>query len=731
MSIDEDLKKTVPLRLLSVKLPIDDDRTTFVACSTYPAIEGKARHHSKITKEEARSRAKEAVGKLLTDFHNNERVVGKIIDSELDKKNRIWIVGAINYDEAGSFALHKMRNGHYNGVSWRMQSFAFQDIDDGDIQVEKHLVNLSVTSNPEYPESKILVVNDDPFPVKQNRALHEFDNALRNRLSELSKKQIVLNTESPPPDVTDNAVWTMNPVVVETPAAVPATPIPAQTEQQQTPPVAAVATPTPQTTSKPVAEPVAVVEQEKKTVEPTTTTTSQPAQQQQQYAQPPVINYNFGFTVPQQNQFPGLSSVPNASSQSAQQQPTPLITPMSTPQTATEKPAETTQPVAAAAAIKQEAAAAQTPAAQQPSFTDELRKSILNEVRTTVADLFKQIPAQQQQPAAQQQQQTPPPQQQQQPPQTEQPKQEEQIQQVNLNALHDTIREIVQLSGQVHDKQLAVDAMASSPAFSSEQRAQKQKEVEDMNQEMFDSMQTLIEGVEKHYDIYTTTLGGPKSLRFADTVARLKAKVAQRQPLSEHEMNMLGWTIEVTSESSNNHRQTLEKAEQQIQAQRQAMQSSSSNSRSFAGKYSQVNQLRQVLSLDPNSMAPPQQRGTKRQFDNNETYPEMARAQEQKKPALSPTEAFQKKTGLPWQLADPSQFPNAPTKPSVGIHVLSQELGIKLVPVPKCQDSIWANGMCNDPSFASLIAEGTQKIQKGLEVYNYTPGIIEYIENNR
>jgi len=724
MSIDEDLKKHVPLRLLGVKLPIDDDRTTFVACSTYTAIDGKARHHSKITKEEARKRAQEAVGKLLTDYHNNERVVGKIIDTELDKKNRIWVVGAINYDDAGSSVLRKMRSGHYNGVSWRMKAFVFQDLDDGDINVEKALINLSVTSNPEYPESKILVVNDDPFPVKQNRALHEFDNILRTKFDELSKKQIVLNTESPPLDVTDNAVWTMNPVI-ETPAAVPATPTP---EQQTTPPIAAVATPTPQPTSKPVAEPV--VEQEKKTVEPTTAQPSQ--QQQQQYAQPPVINYNFGFTVPQQNQFPGLSSVPNAASQSAQQQPTPSITPMSTPQT-DQKPAETTQPVAAAAATQQPAAAAaaaQTPAAQQSSFTDELRKSILSEVRTTVADLFKQLPTQQTPAAQTTPTPTPAAQQQQQPPtEQQQTKQEEQFQQINSNALHDTIREIVQLGGQVHDKQLAVDAMASSPAFTSEQRAMKQKEVDDMNAEMFDSMQTLIEGVEKHYQIYTTTLGAPKSSTFENTVARLKAKVAQRQPLTEHEMGMLGWTIEITSESSGKHRQTLEEAERQVQAQRQAMQSSN-NSRSFAGKYSQVNQLRQVLALDPNSMAPPQQRGTKRQYDGNESYPEMARAQEQKKPALTPTQAFQQQTGLPWQLANPSDFPHAPSKPSVGIHVLSQELGIKLQPVPKCRDSIWANGMCNDPSFASLIAEGTQKIQKGLEVTNYTPGIIEYINNN-
>ncbi len=395
------------------------------------------------------------------------------------------------------------------------------------------------------------------------------------------------------------------------------------------------------------------------------------------------------------------------------------------------------KPAATPAAAEQPATTTTTSttaaAAATPSFTDDLRKSILSEVRTTVADLFKQI---------QQPQQTPPPQQQpaaqsQQPEQTQQPAEqqqtkEEQVQQVNLNALHDTIRQIVQQSEQLHDEELAADVLASNPMSAPEQVALKKKQVDDMRDEMFAAMQTLIEGVEKHYNIYTTTLGAPKSERFAHTVARLKGKVANRKPLTEDEMNALGWTIELTSESSGKHRQTLEEAERLIQQQRLAMQQSSTanNARTLAGKFSHVNQLRQVLSLDPvhnsGQMQPPSSRA-KRSFDESDS--EFSRQPEQKKPALTPTQMFQKQTGLPWTLADPSQFPHAPTKPAVGLHVLSQELGIRLQPVPSCKDSIWANGLCNDPSFASLINEGKEKIAKGIEVFNYTPSILEYINS--
>lgn len=727
-NIDDDLRNSVPKRLLGVKLPCDDDRTTFVACSTYAAIDGKARHHSKITKEEAKRRSQEAIGKLLTDYHNNERIVGKIIDAELDNKNRIWIVGAIDYTDAGSYVLHRMRKGHYIGVSWRMKSFSYRDIDDGDIQVEKMLVNLSVTSNPEYPETKILIIDDDPFFVKKNNALNQIDNSLREKFLELEKKQIVLNTESDLNSVSDNSSWRMT---TETPA----TSIPAAATTTPTEAVASAttsATTTTTTTPQNVdAQKQAVESAQKQTADPATkppVEQTTPPSQPTPVFQPPVVNYNFGFAMPPQNQFPSLSSAQNSASQSSQTQSAMSNTtdqkPAATP-AAAEQPTTTTTSTPATAAAT-------------PSFTDDLRKSILNEVRSTVSELFKQIQQPQTQPPQQQQQQsavqTQLPAQTQQPAEQQQQQQanEEQVQQVNLNALHDTIRQIVQQSEQLRAEELAVDVLSSNPLSSPEMVSSKKKQVDEMRDEMFAAMQTLIEGVEKHYNIYTTTLSAPKSERFAHTIARLKGKVANRKPLTEDEMNALGWTIELTSESSGKHRQTLEEAERQIQQQRLAMQQSSAanSARTLAGKFSHVNQLRQVLSLDPvhnnGQMQPPSTRA-KRAIDESDL--DNSRRPEQKKAALTPTQAFQQKTGLPWTLADPAQFPHAPTKPAVGLHVLSQELGIKLQPVRECKDSIWANGLCNDPSFSSLISEGMEKISKGIDVYNYTPNILEFINN--
>lgn len=708
MSLEEDLANSVPKRLREVKLPIDDDRTTFIACSTYTPIEGDERHHAKITRSEASRRNKEALGKLIVDYHNNNKLVGTVIDTALDKHNRIWVVGAINYDEAGIRVLDRMRKGHYNGVSWTMKHFSYMDPTDGDIRVEKVLVSLSVTSNPEYPETKIVSISDEPFIVKRNRLVNEFDNVFRTSFENFSKKQKVLPTESVDAAMIDNSnTWTMSETAPASAAAqTSATPTPASQAAPTT--VAVDANATKQDTEK--------------KQEPVQTQTYQPQQQ------PPVVNYNFGVSFPPQNQFNTPSTAQPAASQPVQ--PTPQ---MSTT-TAEQKNVETPQTSTQQQQPTSNTPSSTTSSSSQSALMDEFRRSFMGDMKSMFTDMMKSMapppPPPQQQPAqptaatSQQQQQPAPTQQPSSTPQQQQPAEQQQqnYTPVNVSALHDSIKQIVQLEQQVHDKQMAVDAMAGNSLISTEVREAKQNEVNELRSEMFESMSTLVEGVEQHYKNFSTTFKTPQNPVFFNTIVNMKDKISKKKPLSEQEMNSLGWAIELTSESSGKHKQVLEEAERVIQQQRAAM-AQSNNTRSLEGRFSRVTQLREILGRDP-------QRGTKRQYESSSEFVEPPAQQRQKMASLTPTQQFRKTTGLMWSLANPAEFPNAPLKPTESLATVSHECeGVKFMPVNKCPDSIWANGLCDDPSFSSLINEGMDKISKGIDVMTYSPNIISYINS--
>lgn len=708
----EEWRKEVPPELLKFSLPHTDDRTTFIACSTYKALNDKARFHMKLTQEEMQSRAEEAVGRDLVDMHSgNDKVIGKIVAASVDDQHRMWVVGALNYNYDGNLALARMRNGHYWGVSWRMQGIRYLDPIDKDICVEKSLVNLSPVPNPEYDETKIYYIAEDPFPVKQAKALHSLDKAIDASLQKSLKKQsktsipyrdtvIVDNTTIVPMSAVPNqpAISSPETIVTPTPTTI------AESAKKVEPETIAIPTPA----AAAVAEKKAVVVEPTKEQQSIPTPQQQPPQQQQQpYMQPPNITYNFGLPFTPQNQFATPSTAqqtPLQATPDQQQQP-----PMSTP-VAQEKP------VAAAAAIATPtpaatpaAAAVATPTEAQKSVSaaefEEFRKTFSNDMKSALTDALKALVPQQQQatptptqPAAATSSSS----------STAAPVEEKPVarpvDQINTNAVHDAIRQLGQMQDELAQEQNKIDGVASM--VSNEQRLHMQSTIDEMKKEIVEHLNTLVEAVETHQKNYRETFKVKPSGSIDGEIARMKSAIKKNHSLSNDDLKYLGMAMEFTSESSGAHRRVLEAQEQQLQQAR----SVPSTQKRWLG----VQAFREVLNIDPRSS------GTKRSFESSQTSSnnEMAPPQQTTKQVkLDATQEFQKKFGLAWKIADRSEITcYIPPPPSRSLSEISSEFNMSFYPVDPLPHSLWAKGLNQDNEFAPHIAQGIADATGGVMI---------------
>jgi len=724
----DEWRKDVPPQLLNFSLPHTDDRTTFIACSTYKALKDKARYHLKLTQEEMESRAKEAIDRDLVDMHSgNDKVIGKIVAAAVDAQHRMWVVGAVNYSYDGNLALSRMRNGHYWGVSWRMQGIRYLDPIDKDICVEKSLVNLSPVPNPEYDETKIYYIAEDPFPVRQAKALHNLDKAIDASLQNTLKKQSKTSIPNRATVIVDNT--TIVPMsAVPTPVAA-ATAAASSTETITTPPTTTANVI--ETPKKVEPEAVATQTEKKLVVEPTkeqhaVPQQSIPAQQQlpptpqqhQPYMQPPNITYNFGLPFTPQNQFATPSTAQQTplqatpDQQQQQQQP-----PMSTPATQ-EKPIAAATPAAAATPVPAAAAAA-TPAAAAPTETqqgvsvaafDEFRRTFANDMKSALTDALKAIAPQQQQ---QQQQATPaqsassssssstaPP-----PVEDKSKPAARPVDQINTNAVHDAIFQLGQMQDELAQEQNKIDSVASM--VTNEQRLNMQQSIDQMKAEIDEHLNTLVEAVETHQKNYRETFKVAASRGVDGEIARMKQSIKTNHSLSKDDLKYLGMAMEFTSESSGAHRRVLEAQEQQLQAARAVP----TTQKRWLG----VQALREVFNIDPRSS------GTKRSYDSSQTsssHNEMPPPQQvTKQVKLDPTQQFQKQTGLAWKIADRTQITcYIPPPPSRSLNEISNEFGMSFYPVDPLPNSLWAKGLDNDPDFAPHIQQGVQDAIGGVKI---------------
>lgn len=705
----QEWKKDAPPELLNVRLPDTDDRTMFIACTTYKALDDKPRYHMKLTREEMPARAVEAVGKDIIDMHGgNDKVVGKIIAAAVDAQHRLWVAAALNYNYDGNLVLSRMRSGHYWGVSWRMQGIRYLDPKDKDICVEKSLVNLSAVPNPEYEESKIYYIADDPLPVKRAKVFHALDNAVDASLTKRLKKQSKPTIPMRDTVVVDNTTL-QAPAMSTTPAD-----------------ASAITTPTPtNATPTPVAVPEKKIEQEvaaeKKTIvetpkEPIATPAAQPQfSLPPQFSQPaPNITYNIGLPFASQNQFAVPSSVPQTSVQATQPEQTPMST---TPAPTTQEKPATTPAVPATPAAEQ----------QQQGISsldlNALRRDFSSDIKKTIEEALKSLIPQ---PAA-----VPTP--------TPTPvavpaavKIEEKtksdvaaaaavptpgatptarpVDQINAKAVHDAINNLGQMQDEIAQEQNKLDGLASM--ITNEQRLELQNNINAMKSEMVESLNTLIEAVETHQKNYNETFGTSGNPRVAGEIARMKDQVAKQQSLSKDDMRFLGFAMEFTSESSGQHRRVLEQQEQMLQAQRAAAFAQPKLQTRYAG----VAALRQVFNIDPRS-SDTRSVGTKRSFDNSMQGEMQPPPQQQKQMKLDPTTEFRQRSGLAWTIADRSQIKCfIPPPPAKSLQELSAEHNMAFYPVDPLPNSLWAKRLNEDPDFAPHIAQALKDAQDGVMI---------------
>lgn len=718
-----DWRSIAPESVRSFSLPPDDDRTTFVACSTYPAIDDEARYHMKVTKDIVHSKSKEAIGKPIIDAHGfNDVHGGTVVATGVDDRNRIWTVGALNYDTTGNSLKKRLRKGEFGGVSWRMAAISYQNPIDKQLQVDKQFVNLSLAQKPEYEEAKIFYVSDDPFPVKKDKTMHTIERMLSETLS---KKQTVQSTQTNPlyfrnqtPPV---AMAETNTVPDSTTSAAAAASVNANTNtnpaidatQQQ---AKATETAVPKVAEN--AETKSSVETVAQTPAAAATTTQQPTQtappHQQYMQQPPVINYNFGLPFTSQNQFGAATSAisqPNVPSPDTQaQMSTPATSSSSSSTTANQEKAAASAPTTVVPPSEKPAeqpATSATPTYVPPKeFVDDLRRSIVGEVRNLFADFEKtrasstpaipaaaaaaaaatpataasSTPAAQPTPAAE----------------TTTPAGPSKVQ---IEQIHAAIARVGQMRNQIVEQERLADAIA--PTQKTADRLENESAIESMKQEVLETTNALIEGVERHHSNYRSQFKINGNSIVDNEIARMKGKVAQGQQLSQDDLRWLGTTIEITSESSFGHQRELEAAEQRLAAERRRF---ASQVPTGTQGLSYVDSLRKVLGVDPR-----RESGVKRPAES-QFVPE--------KPKMSRVEEFRRQTGIPWTPIDTSQLThnNAPPPPTTSISSLSREYRINLMPVPACQDSIFRNGLAYDPTFSGLIAETRNQATQGVEL---------------
>jgi len=696
----------VPPAVFNATLPPDDQRTSFICCTMYPAIEGRARDNFKVTREEVYDQCRRSVGKPIVDGHNNSVVVGKVIAAGVDALGRIWVRGAINYDLDGNKVLRQMRSGHYHSVSWRMVHLETIDFDDHERRIEKGFANLAITSEPEYPEAQIFFVADDPLPVKANLLLSKMEGVIAARLAQ---KQLPVGTE-----IASALPLATTPPMSETAAAATATEQakPAETAATETAeakkpieesapvpaPVAAppVAQPVAQPAAQQVAPPVQPAATQPAATQPAAT---QPVSAPPPVAQPPVaapiINYHFNAGFPGQNQFGTPSSAPPPPVQ-----PTLPDKPMSTPAAAATS-ATTTPPVA-----------------EKDTSMDDFRRTLMSDMAKMLADTLK---AQQQTPASVSTTATAtptpaaaatttPPVASATPAPTEPPK--SRYVPIDTNPVHDVIAKIGQMRGSVEG--LNVQYESSKDMLGEEAKAQMRAQIDDGLARIGSLSASLIEGVESHVKNYRSMLDLPPNARMDGELARMKSVVATNQPLGQDDLKFLGQTLEFVSESSGAHQNTLEKLQQQ-----RATAAAAKPPADFA----EVIALREILKLAPkkraaDDMSQPQQQ--QQQFQQ----PAAASATRR----IDPTEAFKRSTGLMWTLAsNETAYCNKNTAPP------SQQLQdafthegkrARLHAPRRLTDSVYGSGhIVENPRLARIIEETSIEFSKGK---TWAPSETEY-----
>lgn len=693
-----DWRREVPAAVFNAQQQPDDTRTSFIACTMAPAIAGEPHRHWKFTQSEVDGHANLAVGKPLVDAHDNNESIGEILAAGVDDQKRIWVRGVIDYTVTGNSVLRKMRSGHYWGVSWRKRGFSYVDPSDGQVHTEKSIENLAITSDPEYGEhSRIYFVADDPPAVKRINLLGKFDTAIQISMEKALKKQsghstikvddasvyeqtpatkvsaqmsaeastttasTATTTLVPQPDETSNAAsatTAATPAAVTTPASV------ASTAMSVDPPVQKVAA----VVAEPVAPPVVAT----------------PAQQQQ--APATVINYNFGVPLGAQNQFVTPSSVQAPPSQPTQVQQPPMS--VAKPETVDTAVAEAT-PVGAAAPV-----GAATLQVIPQAVLDEMRRSIVAEMKATMAEVQKAqqppVPAVSAVPlrpqpdvAATESSATP-------------------SEKIDSNLLHDSIKKASQMRDEISEAEKNLSNIRD--LLSNEKRLESEAQIAQMKEELCLFQGALVEGFEKSWRNYRDTFKVPAKPQVDGEVSRMKEKLSEQKFLGDADLKWLGITLELTSESSNNHKRLDEEREKQVLAQ-QKMANASLSAR-HANSYSAVTALRTVLSLDPKP-----QPLSKRPREE----PSFGAAPEQKKQVLTRTQEFQRQTGIPWTVVEENDtIPHRPAPPRSFTMLRDPHSGARFQPPPKLPDSIFATGQAYDPSFSMHIKETHQQFASGV-----------------
>ncbi len=114
-----------------------------------------------LTKENMKEKLKDLPGTPILWEHNGQKKIGEITDGYVDERQRLIVKGKIDRGTwEGAKTISSLRNGKFKGLSLGMEHLIGISADWVKI-IDKKINEISVTSNPDLPETEVYYVQDD------------------------------------------------------------------------------------------------------------------------------------------------------------------------------------------------------------------------------------------------------------------------------------------------------------------------------------------------------------------------------------------------------------------------------------------------------------------------------------------------------------------------------------------------------------------------------------------
>lgn len=148
-----------------------DDHYVFFEGSCHPPGKPDDYDGTFLRLSEMKSKLNELNGTPILNEHDNTKNIGEIVGARIDERGRLLVRGKIGRDSFhGIDAVHKLRFGDLKGLSLGLEHLIYKDPKWTGI-IDKKINEVSLTNNPDLPETEVLHVEPDTKRWTTTRSL--------------------------------------------------------------------------------------------------------------------------------------------------------------------------------------------------------------------------------------------------------------------------------------------------------------------------------------------------------------------------------------------------------------------------------------------------------------------------------------------------------------------------------------------------------------------------------